>query len=466
MTAPTADGAVTRTVDRQMLDDPTEDRGIAGSPPLWNRGFVSLLATQFVEASTDNVVKTLLTIAVAAGKPWELVFGQGGGGWIGVAFTVPFILLSAWAGRIADRNSKRSVTVVLKLAAFGVVILAALGFGFGHAWLAMAALILFAIISAFFGPAKYGMIAELVARREIARANGVINMATNVAVIFGVLLAGILADHWEESFVAPGGTVDPGGSASIAAATMGAWFPGIALAVLVLVGFLTCLTLPRLRPQMPSLPRAWNPISTYVTTIREMSHSPLLAVALAWTFFYFAAAVALLVLPDYSQILAVSNAKVSYLMGGLGVSIGVSCVLAAWLDRPHRRRFFVPAGALGLAAGFLALGLLTPTYTNVAILVSCTGLVAGFYIIPLQSMLQMLAPDESRGRCLGTANGMSFMMAAIGSAMFLGLRNAGMESNRIFAVLGALCVVAAVITWWRLCRKDLSGKRHAAPRID
>jgi len=46
--------------------------------------------------------------------------------------------------------------------------------------------------------------------------------------------------------------------------------------------------------------------------------------------------------------------------------------------------------------------------------------------------------------------------------MFLGLRNAGMESNRIFAVLGALCVGAAVITWWRLCRKDLSGKRRAA----
>jgi NADH:ubiquinone oxidoreductase subunit H len=105
---------------------------------------------------------------------------------------------------------------------------------------------------------------------------------------------------------------------------------------------------------------------------------------------------------------------------------------------------------------------MTPTYTNVAILVSYTGLVAGFYIIPLQSMLQMLAPDESRGRCLGTANGMSFMMAALGSAMFLGLRNAGMDSNRIFAVLGALCVVAAVITWWRLHRRDLTGTRGTA----
>ena len=461
MTVPIADGVLNQTGDIRIHIDPTEDRGIAGSAPLWNRGFISLLATQFVEASTDNVVKTLLTIAVAAGNPWELVFGQGGGGWIGVAFTVPFIVLSAWAGRIADRNSKRSVTVVLKLAAFGVVVLAALGFGFGDAWLAMAALILFAIISAFFGPAKYGMIAELVARRDIARANGVINMATNVAVIVGVLLAGFLADEWEGSFAVAGATLASGAIAPSAPSALGAWLPGIALAVLVFFGFITCLTLPRLRAQMPSLPREWNPISTYVTTIREMSRSPLLAVALAWTFFYFTAAVALLVLPDYSQILAVSNAKVSYLMGGLGVSIGISCVLAAWLDRPHRRRFFVPAGALGLAFGFLALGLMTPTYTNVAILVSYTGLVAGFYIIPLQSMLQMLAPDESRGRCLGTANGMSFMMAALGSAMFLGLRNAGMDSNRIFAVLGALCVVAAVITWWRLHRRDLTGTRGA-----
>jgi acyl-[acyl-carrier-protein]-phospholipid O-acyltransferase/long-chain-fatty-acid--[acyl-carrier-protein] ligase len=442
-----------------VIHDPTEDRGIGDSAPLWNRGFVSLLATQFVEASTDNVVKTLLTIAVAAGKPWEFVFGQGGGGWIGVAFTVPFIVLSAWAGRIADRNSKRSVTVVLKLAAFAVAALAALGFGLGDAWLAMAALGLFAIISAFFGPAKYGMIAELVAHREIARANGVINMATNVAVIVGVLMAGILADEWEATFVAVGATPTSGVAATTATSAIGAWLPGITLAVLVLVGFLTCLTLPRLRPQMPSLPRVWDPISTYVTTIREMSKSPLLAVALAWTFFYFAAAVALLALPDYSKILSVSNAQVSYLMGGLGVSIGISCIVAAWLDRPHRRRLFVPAGALGLAAGFLALGLVPPTYTNVAILVSCTGLVAGFYIIPLQSMLQMLSPDESRGRCLGTANGMSFMMAAIGSAMFLGLRKFGMESNRVFAVLGILCIAAAIITWWRLRRKDLTGKR-------
>jgi hypothetical protein len=92
---------------------------------------------------------------------------------------------------------------------------------------------------------------------------------------------------------------------------------------------------------------------------------------------------------------------------------------------------------------------MTPTYTNVAILVSYTGLVAGFYIIPLQSMLQALAPDDLRGRVLGTANGYSFLMGAIGSGMFLILRQLDVPSNRIFLVLSGLCLVvgAAALRW-------------------
>ena len=306
--------------------------------PLWNAGFLSLLATQFFEAATDNLIKTSLTLAVAAGKPWEQVLGKGGGGIIGVVFTLPFILFSAWAGRLADRRSKRTITVVLKVVSFGVAALALVGFGLGHPWVAFGALVLFATVSAFFGPAKYGMIAELVDPGEIARANGVVNMATNVAVIAGTLLAGVVSDRWDAAFEdgLPAGA--------------GAWLPGGAVGVLVVLGFLTCLTLPRLRAQDPGLPVRWNPFDTYVATLRLMARGPLLAVALLWTFFYFVAAVVLLVLPDYSEFLHVSNTAVGELMGILGIAIGAGCVAAAWLDRASRRRFFVPAGAIGLAA--------------------------------------------------------------------------------------------------------------------
>ncbi len=408
--------------------------------PLWNRGFVSLLFTQFFEAASDNIIKDTIVFAAAVAGPWEKVFGEGGSGLIAVIFSAPFILLSAFGGRIADRYSKSRITVILKTLSLAVCALCAIEFARGSAYGAIAALVAFATVSSFFGPVKYGMIAELVDAKELSRANGILNMATNVAVIVGGIVAGIVVTDWKDSFV-------DGSPTGVAA-----WHPGIAMAVAVVLGFLTCLTLPKLKPQNPSLPVDLNPFSTYIATLREMAKSPLLAVCAAWTFFYFVASVVLLILPDYSSFLAVKDNETALLKAGLGVAIGVGCVLAAYLDSPARRWMFVPAGAGGLALSFVLLGLAQPNYWLTMGLLVLTGLTAGFYIIPLQSMLQEYAPDASRGRVLGTANGVSFLMGLLGGVLFFALRGGvHMESHRVFLVVGGLCAAAAWVTlaWLR-----------------
>ncbi len=415
-------------------------KGFADAPRgLWNRGFLSLLCTQFFEAASDNIIKGVITFAVAVGGPWEHIFGEGGNGIVGILFTLPFVLFSAFGGRIADRASKSRITVVLKTISLAVCALCALEFARGSAWGAIAALLAFATVSAFFGPVKYGMIAELVATDKLARANGIINMGTNVAVILGTLVAGLAARDWKESFV---DGVPTGADA---------WHPGMAMVVFVVLGFLTCLTLPRLRPQNPGLPVDLNPFSTYVSTLRLMARSPLLAVCAAWTFFYFVAAVVLLILPDYSSFLAIKDDETALLMAGLGVAIGIGCVLAAYLDTPARRGRFVPVGALGLAVAFALLGVSPASFAITMAWLVLTGLVAGFYIIPLQSMLQSLSGDEIRGRVLGTANGVSFVMGAVGSGLFYLLRQLGMPSNRVFLVLAVLCLAMAWVSsrWLR-----------------
>lgn len=414
---------------------------------LWNRGFLSLLLTQFFEAATDNLIKGGLSFAVAVGAPWEKVFGEGGNGVVGLAFSVPFILLSALGGRVADRSSKSRITVTLKAISFAVAALAAFSFAWGSPWAALGALTAFAVVSAFFGPVKYGMIAELVGEDQLARANGVINMTTNIAVIVGVLVAGLVSARWKTSFV---GSL-PSGS--------GAWLPGIGIFVAVTLGFLTCLTLPKLSPQNPTLAMHFNPFSIYLTTIKWMANTRLLAIAGAWTFFYFVAAIVLLILPDYSAFLDIPDSETAYLMAGLAVSIGAGCLIAAYADTPGRRILFVPFGAVGLALTFGVMGMRVPQFGETLGLLSVTGFFAGFYIIPLQSLLQTLAPSDRRGRVLGTANGMSFFMSAVGSALFLGLRHLGMPSNRIFLVLAGLCGLVAVVTVWLL----RPARRQASP---
>ncbi len=46
--------------------------------------------------------------------------------------------------------------------------------------------------SAFFGPGKYGVLPELFAKKDLAKANGLILMTTFLAIIFGTVAAGFL----------------------------------------------------------------------------------------------------------------------------------------------------------------------------------------------------------------------------------------------------------------------------------
>src|SRR6266568_9517171 len=80
----------------------------------WRRGFWSLIATQFQGAFNDNGLKFFVIFLIlganptASEKDW-LVFV------IGNLFALPFLLFSMAGGFLADRFSKRNVTMATKI---------------------------------------------------------------------------------------------------------------------------------------------------------------------------------------------------------------------------------------------------------------------------------------------------------------------------------------------------------------
>ena len=72
---------------------------------IFKRGFAALIATQFFGAANDNILKGVLIFMLANGL-WQGALGAGGQGWASALFTLPFILLSGYAGRFADRHSE------------------------------------------------------------------------------------------------------------------------------------------------------------------------------------------------------------------------------------------------------------------------------------------------------------------------------------------------------------------------
>ena len=94
---------------------------------LLKRGFQALISTQFLGAANDNILKMVITYMVIDGA-WAGQLGPGGQGIVGLCFTVPFILLSGYAGQFADRNSKRYVSVLVKVVEIPIALLALIGF--------------------------------------------------------------------------------------------------------------------------------------------------------------------------------------------------------------------------------------------------------------------------------------------------------------------------------------------------
>ena len=137
---------------------------------LLKRGFLSLIVTQFFGAANDNILKGVLIFMVINGA-WAGDLGAGGQGIVSICFTLPFIVLSGYAGQFSDRNSKRYVSVLVKSAEIPIASIALIGFWTGNLWITLSALVALTCQSAFFGPAKYGMIPELVESRDLSRAN-------------------------------------------------------------------------------------------------------------------------------------------------------------------------------------------------------------------------------------------------------------------------------------------------------
>ncbi len=404
---------------------------------LLKRGFLSLTVAQFFGAANDNLLKTILVFCVASGGVWHGPLGDGGPAYVGLCLTIPFILLSGYAGQLADRFSKQRISRWVKVVEIGIALIAFLGFFLGNMWLALSAMLMLAIQSAFFGPAKYGMIPELVTDEDLCQANGFINMSTNIAVIVGTLLAGPIYDAFQ-------------GSAPSSARSA---VPGMALLGLAVLGWVAIMFMPALKAMNPALKFCWNPFSIYFGALKDMRKTRLLTVAIAWASFYMIGMMALLILPEYRTLLDISATKAGYLLGIMGLAIGIGSVLAGFISRHKIQPKLIPLGAAGMTVFFALLGLVKPEFKMVAFFIAGAGVFAGFYIIPLQALLQKLSPDDERGRFLGTANALSFMASTVGSLIYLSARSQlGLAPNRVFLICASLALLGTTLLLWMLLK--------------
>ena len=161
------------------------------TPDKRERGFWWLFVTQFQGAFSDNTLKWLV-ISLITGMGFSNDKRDQLVGVVGAVFALPFILFSMTGGYFADRFSKRSVTIGIKVFEISVMLLALCGLAANRLYMAIACVFLMEVHSAIFGPSKYGLLPELLPERKLSWGNGVLELGTFVSIIGGTVVGASL----------------------------------------------------------------------------------------------------------------------------------------------------------------------------------------------------------------------------------------------------------------------------------
>jgi acyl-[acyl-carrier-protein]-phospholipid O-acyltransferase/long-chain-fatty-acid--[acyl-carrier-protein] ligase len=403
------------------------------------RRFAPLFWCQFFAAFGDNFLKTALVFVIlfsVAGSDSAVLITLAG-----ATLIAPFFFLSGLGGELADRYDKAFVAQRIKLVEIGAAAIAVAGFAAHSLVLLFAALFLFGTLASLFGPIKYGILPDLLERRELPSGNALIEAGTFLAILFGTIVAGIAAN----------GNSNP---------IHFAWL----MLVTALASWLSSLLIPKTQAGAPDLPINPNIFASTGALIKQLRADPRLwwgAVVASW--FWLVGALVLSLLPPLVSFnIGGSEEVVTLFLTIFSVAVGIGSGLAAWLAAG--RIVLLPTLVATVLLGLFALDLgwtvsaVVPAATpltisgyfasrySIHIAVDLAGLAiaGGLFIVPVFTAVQVWAGADRRARVVAAVNVLNAAFMVVGALMLAVLQKLGLGTPLLFALIGAANLLVAV----------------------
>ena len=357
---------------------------------------------------------------------------------------LPFILLFSPAGHVADSYPKVRILRVSAWAAVAVSLGITVAYYQGWFWLAFAMTLVLAVQSAFYSPAKYGLVKGLFGKPRLAEANGLIQ-----AVTIGAILAGTVAfTALFESWIVP--RAQTPGELLRSIAPLG-W-------LLVLNSAIQVIALYRLKPdnaQPSTTPLTWQRYikgSALKDNLSILGRQPVLRLSIiGLATFWSVGQVLLAAFPAYAKdALSIDNTLVLQgILAASGIGIALGSLLASKLSRNRIETGLIPLGAVGVAVGLWCLPLFT-TPISQALNFVFIGMMGGVFIVPLNALIQFHAADHELGTVLAANNwiqNLSMLGFLVLTALFA---LAGVDSHYLLLLVATVAMVGGGYTIFKL----------------
>ena len=287
-----------------------------------SRRFLPLFVTQLLNAFNDNLFKNAMVLFVVydvyKSEQAEAQFSAIASG----LFILPFFILSAISGQLADMRDKARIIRIVKAAEVLIMLIGAAGLVL--AWkglvvttlaipLMLLALTGMGVHSTFFGPIKYAILPQHLRPDEVLAGTGLVEAGTYIAILAGTILAGWIPIEWAAAGV-------------------------IATA---LVGYLVSRAVPDAPPYHEPEPLDFHFLRASIKLVRNTSHDRRVFLAIMAISFFWAVGTVLFVQfpPLVKNVLTASKevASLFLVIFSIGVALGSISVNALLKGRVSAR---------------------------------------------------------------------------------------------------------------------------------
>ena len=413
---------------------------------LSRKRFLPLFCTQLLNAFNDNLYKTAMVLfvvySVYNSEDREAMFSAVAS----ALFIIPFVLLSAIAGQLADMRDKARIIRIVKLCEIGIMVLGA--FGLFLAWRGVAVdafaipLLLFALLlagiqSTFLGPIKYAILPQHLRKREVLAGTGLVEAGTYIAILAGTILAGVIPVE----YVAGG------------------------IMVTAVVGYLASRQIPPALPMGEIEPIDWNVLRSSIRLIAGTMHDRQVWYAiLAISFFWTIGAVLFIQFPPLAKNVLMASKEVASLflvVFSIGVaigSVGINTLLRNVVSARHAPVSVIAMGIFVIGfyliargwsgettSGLLSIGEFVVQPMAPLLLISLLGIAisGGMFVVPLYAFLTTRVAPEYASRTIAANNIVNSLAMVGGALLVMALTVLGMAVIEQVLLSAAMCLISA-----------------------
>lgn len=410
---------------------------------LAHRKFLPLFVTQFLGAFNDNLFKTAMilfaTYEVFGDPQQESNFNALATG----LFILPFFLLSALSGQLADNMDKARIIRMVKLAEIFIMLVGATGLLVSGAYpmigvaLMLGAVFAMGIHSTFFGPIKYAVLPQHLEQEHVLGGTGLVEAGTYVAILAGTIVAG---------WISP-----------VAAA-------GVVLGVAI-IGYLSGRMVPPAPRLGPPVVLDFNPFRASWRLISATMHIRRLFLAImSISFFWMIATVLIIIFPPmvkndftatkevasmflaiFSIGVAVGSVAINRLLQGhvsaryAPISVVIMAAFVWFFQFASAGWMPAPDGALYSVPDFLA----APHSWRILLALFGIAVFGGMFVVPLYAFLTTTVSKDQTARTVAANNVVNSGAMVFGALVIMGATGAGLSSRHALLIVCGMCFVSA-----------------------